>query len=54
MPLFFEPKYRNSSLRGTVFGDTLRELDGLIENVWNSVKETGQEDNTMFILSADK
>ena len=48
VPLFFDPKFANSSARKTVFADTVMELDDTVNRIWQSVKDAGLEGDTLM------
>lgn len=53
VPLFFDPKFANSSARKTVFADTTMELDDTVNRIWQAVKDAGLEENTLIIGASD-
>jgi len=53
VPLFFDPKFANSSARKTVFADTTMELDDTVNGIWQAVKDAGLEDNTLILMTSD-
>ena len=53
VPLFFDPKFANSSARNTLFGDTLMEADDTVRRIMASLRAAGLEDNTLVLATAD-
>lgn len=53
VPLFFDPKFANSSSRKTVFADTTMELDDTVNGIWQAVKDAGVEENTLILFTSD-
>ena len=53
VPLFFDPKFANSSSRKTIFADTTMELDDTVNQIWSAVKESGQANNTLIFATSD-
>lgn len=53
VPLFYDPKFRNSSARNTIFADTTMELDDTINRIWTSVKNAGIENETLILMTSD-
>lgn len=53
VPLFFDPKFANSSSRKTVFADTTMELDDTVNRIWQAVKDAGLEEDTLILATAD-
>ena len=54
VPLFFDPKFANSSARNTLFADTTMELDDTVKRIWDAVVESGQANNTLILATSDK
>ena len=52
-PLFYDPKFLNSSARNTIFADTVMELDDTINRIWTSVKNANIENDTLIIATSD-
>lgn len=50
VPLFFDPKFANSSARKTIFADTTMEMDNTVNEIWQAVKDAGIEDNTLILM----
>ena len=53
VPLFFDPKFANSSARNTLFGDTLMEADDTVRRIMASLRAAGLEENTLVLATAD-
>ena len=53
VPLFFDPKFANSSARNTLFADTTMEMDDTVRRIWQSVKDAGLENDTLILGTAD-
>ena len=53
VPLFFDPRFANSSARKTVFADTTMELDDTVKKIWESVVRAGLENDTLILATAD-
>ena len=53
VPLFFDPKFANSSARKTVFADTTMELDDTVAGIWQAVKDAGKEEETLIFFTSD-
>ena len=53
VPLFFDPKFANSSSRKTIFADTTMELDDTVKRIWDAVVESGQENETLIFATSD-
>jgi len=53
VPLFFDPKFANSSARNTVFGDTLMELDDTVARIVASLEAAGVRDDTLILATSD-
>jgi arylsulfatase G len=53
VPLFYDPKFANSSARKTVFADTTMELDDTVARIVASVRAAGIENDTLIIATAD-
>ena len=53
VPLFFDPKFANSSTRKTVFADTTMELDDTVSRIWQAVVDAGLAEDTLILATAD-
>ena len=53
VPLFFDPRFANSSVRNTLFADTTMELDHTVNRIWQAVKDAGIENNTLILATSD-
>ena len=53
VPLFFDPKFANSSARKTIFADTTMEMDNTVTEIWQAVKDAGLEEETLFLMTSD-
>jgi arylsulfatase A-like enzyme len=53
VPLFFDPKFANSSVRNTLFADTTMEMDHTVNRIWQAVKAAGIEEDTLILATAD-
>ena len=53
VPLFFDPKFANSSARNTLFADTTMELDDTVKQIWEAVRDAGLANNTLIFATAD-
>jgi arylsulfatase A-like enzyme len=53
VPLFFDPKFANSSARKTIFADTTMELDDTVNQIWQAVKDAGVENDTLILMTSD-
>jgi hypothetical protein len=49
VPLFYDPKFANSSARKTIFADTTMELDDTVNRIWQAVKDAGLEEETLIL-----
>lgn len=52
-PLAHAPQFTGKSNRGTIFGDTLLEMDDTVKRIMDSVISNNLEDNTLVILMGD-
>ncbi|XP_038067363.1 arylsulfatase G-like [Patiria miniata] len=52
VPLQYDPKFANSSARGP-FGNTLRELDYIIQGIATEIRIAGIESNTLLWFTGD-
>ncbi len=52
VPLFRSKDFEDKSLRG-LYGDVIEELDWSVGEVLNSLRETGQDKNTMVVFTSD-
>ena len=53
VPLFFDPKFANSSVRKTIFADTTMELDDTVAQIWKAVQDAGLEEDTLLLATSD-
>lgn len=53
VPLFFDPKFANSSARKTVFADTTMEMDDTVNRIWQAVIDAGLADSTLILATSD-
>jgi arylsulfatase G len=53
VPLFFDQRFANSSVRNTLFADTTMELDHTVNRIWQAVKDAGIENNTLILATSD-
>ena len=53
VPLFFDPRFANSSVRNTLFADTTMELDHTVNRIWQAVKDAGIENSTLILATSD-
>lgn len=53
VPLFFDPKFANSSYRKTLFADTTMELDHTFDTIWQAVKDAGLANDTLILATSD-
>ena len=53
VPLFFDPKFANSSARKTIYGDTLMELDDTVSRIVAAVAAAGLTENTLILATSD-
>ena len=52
-PTYSSEKFRESSSRGSAFGDAIRELDNAIGEIKNLVIKLGIANNTLIIFTSD-
>ncbi len=52
IPLFASEKFRGTSTRG-LFGDAVEEIDAGVGQILKTLKETGQEKNTLIVFTSD-
>lgn len=52
VPLYASPRFRDKSPRG-LYGDVVEELDWSVGEVFKTLKETGQDRNTLVVFSSD-
>jgi arylsulfatase len=52
VPLFVSDKYRNTSERG-LYGDVISEIDWSYQQIDQTLKELGLEENTLIIFTSD-
>ena len=53
VPLFFDPRFANSSVRNTLFADTTMELDHTVNRIWQAVKDANIENQTLILATSD-
>ena len=53
VPLFFDPKFANSSSRKTIFADTTMEFDDSVNRIIKSLHTYGLAENTLVLATAD-
>jgi len=53
VPLFYDPKFANSSARKTIFADTTMELDDTVARIMRALEDAGLRDNTLVLATAD-
>lgn len=52
IPLFASENFRGTSTRG-LFGDAVEEIDAGVGQILKTLKETGQDKNTMIVFTSD-
>ncbi len=52
IPLFASEKFEGTSTRG-IFGDTVQEIDWGVGQILKTLKETGQDKNTLIVFTSD-
>ncbi|GAB4360141.1 MAG: sulfatase [Bryobacter sp.] len=52
VPLFASERFRGKSLRGR-YGDAVEELDWSVGEVMRTLRQTGQEENTLVVFTSD-
>lgn len=53
VPQQHDPSFTNTSLKGTVFADTLREMDALVGNIAATLADQDLTDNTLIWFTGD-
>ena len=53
VPQAFEPQWRHTSARKTIFGDALREADAAVGVIRAALDGSGKAANTLLLLAAD-
>ncbi|KAJ8037730.1 Arylsulfatase G [Holothuria leucospilota] len=52
-PFYILPEFVGKSSRGTHYGDALLEMDWTVENIVNTIREIGEEENTLIWVASD-
>ena len=53
VPLFFDPKFANSSSRKTIFADTVMEFDDSVNRIIKALHTYGLAENTLVLATSD-